>query len=131
MKKEIIFVSRIESNELFKCPKAHMDNNPLIISRFNPSSGKKIGTRVGNDLSKLVSVNNADYFYIEDLSVHNEECLSPADITAFFLAYSHKSLNNIISSSIHFTDLSLVLFEFLISKNDFSDINKRKIKSFN
>lgn len=131
MKKEIIFVSKIRSEELFKCPKAYMDNNPLIVTRFNLASGKRIGTRVGNDLSKLVSTDHADYYYIEDLDVHDCEKLEPEDITAFLLANSGKSINALANKGDIFKgDIKLIVFDFLLDESSLTDIEKRKIKSF-
>lgn len=121
----------MQSDELFKSPKAHFDNNPLIISRFNPRSGKHIDTRIGNDLSKIVSADHADYYYIADHSVHDCTMLDPADITAFVLANSHKALNNatLMGDPI---DLPLVLFDIIMFDHgiDSFEIDKRKIQNF-
>jgi hypothetical protein len=126
MKKEIIFVSKIYSQELYKSPKAHIDNNPLIITRFNPRSGKRIATATGNNLSKVVSAEHADYYYIIDLSVHEHAQLDPADITAFVLANSHKCLNRIIEN--HNWNIGYILFDFVM--DGVSDNQDKKIKSF-
>lgn len=131
MKKEIIFVSKIHSKELYKSPKAHIDNNPLIMSRFNPRSGKRIGTSIGNNLSNLVSKDHADYYYIVDLSIHDHEKLDPADITAFLLAYSDKVLNKSrYSNKADDVDIALILFDFIMDGMSMGELENRKIPNF-
>lgn len=128
MSREFILVSRVESSQLFKCPKTHIDNNPLIISRYNPKSGKRIDTKIGNDLTKLVSIDHADYYFVQDRSVHNYTQLDPADITHFVLANSHKCLNRFCHDEI-VHNISYMLFDFIM-ENVHDDVHGRKIKSF-
>ncbi len=129
MKKEIIFVSKMQSDKLYKDIRSHIDNNPLIISRFNPRSGKHIGTSIGNNLSNLVSGEHADYYFIVDLAVHELTQLDPQDITAFVLANAHKSLNTFSESNVK-QDISLVLFDFIMDSMVIHQLDIRKIKSF-
>ena len=128
MSREFILVSRVESDQLFKSPKAHIDNNPLIISRYNPKSGKRIDTKIGNDLTKLVSIDHADYYFVQDRSVHAHTQLDPADITHFVLANSHKGLNRFCHTGIA-QGIQYLLFDFIM-ENVHDNLHGRKIKSF-
>lgn len=126
MKQEIIFVSKIASDKLFKSPIAHIDNNPLVISRYNPRSGKQIDTKTGNDLSKLVSTEHADYYFVQDRSIHDLTQLDPVDITRFVLANSDKCLNRWCESD---KGINLVLFDFIMEHINW-DTEHKKVKSF-
>lgn len=118
MTRELILVSQLKSTQLFKSITAHILNNPLIVSRYATDTGIKIDTQQGHNLTSLLSISNASYYFIADLSVHEHNQLVPEDIVAFLLANSDKCLNDIIlSANPKHNEMSIVLFEFIIGRS--------------
>lgn len=115
MQHELIFVSQVKSASLYKSLAAHLENNPLIVSRYDTKTGLKIETRVGSNISDLPSILTASYYFISDLRVHEKSKLDSEDITAFLLAYSDRCVNNIVlSGRDDYEAISLVMFEFMM-----------------
>ena len=113
MKQELIIVSKLVSNELFKSIGDHVDNNPLMISRFEYDTGVRISTTKGSDLSQLVSMQHADYYFVRDLTVHQGD-LHPQDITAFMLNNAHLCINHNNCYEAH-SGIRLVLFDYIVN----------------
>jgi hypothetical protein len=113
MKKELIIVSKVVSTELFKSMSAHIDNNPLMISRFDYNTGFRISTNMGSDLSQLVSMQQADYYFVRDLTVHQAD-LRPADIVVFVLKNAHLCINHSNRYEAH-SGIGLILFDYIVN----------------
>lgn len=125
MNKEFILVSKHASDKLFKNITDHIDNNPLVIARYNPRTGKRIDIKVGNNLSNLVSLKNGEYYYIDDVTVTDCQQLNPEEISTFLLANASRSLNvQAARYNDMRSDISSILFEcivgsFLYSKSEY------------
>jgi hypothetical protein len=128
---ELILVSQVRSNKLFKSITAHIDNNPLVVSRYEIDTGIKITTNIGSNLSNLPSVDDAYYYFVEDLTVHEHSELNIEDITAFLLANSDKCINDsVLSKGQGVSDMSLIMFEFIMGNITGRGIVNRIVDTF-
>jgi hypothetical protein len=132
MSANLILVSQRTSDKLWKSLPSHIENNPLIMTQFDMKTGSRIYTSIGTNLSALIPTDRASYYFIRDLSVHEQSKLDPEDITAFLLANSDRCLNTIsLRGSVpEPSDMGVILFEFILRNATGRNVASKVIDTF-